>query len=440
MSEEEKRMEDNEEETSGSDSDSSDDETERSLKASLETIEKTLAEFPYDYAAHVERVSILRGLSELDRLREARESFASKYPLTSDLWLAWIRDEKGIASTPAEKDGIYELFERAVGDYVSVPLYLEYCQFALGSVGTEEGNQRVRGVFEKAISAVGLNMNEGGLIWDAYREFEIALLQCSPGDQAQRDRVEKVFKRQLAVPLLEMKATLEEYLQFTGQGKPDKSVESSFNQAKKMLEDRKKFEEDISQSAENAAKNKEHYKEYLDFEISAGQPTRITCLFERWVTEHCLDPEVWLKYLRFLDTQLKIPAVSLPVHERAVRNCTWSGHLWAGYMRALEKCGEQSSINKITPVFERAVGAELSSPPDYLRVWLAYIDFRRRATFSEDDDEKDTEGDRGARKAKEESLRTLFSRAVESLASIEGADPECKVGWVQPMEGEKNIN
>ena len=439
MSENEEGMEEDHGEDSGSDSDSSNDEAERSLNARLDATEKTLAEFPYDYAAHVEKISILKDLSELDRLRVAREAFASKYPLTSDLWLAWIKDERGIASTPEEKEGIFQLFKRGAGDYVSVPLYLEYCQFALGSVGTEEGNQRARGVFEEAITAVGLNVNGGGVIWDAYREFELALMQCSPGNQAQRDRVEKLFKRQLAVPLFDMETTLEEYLQFTGQGKPDKAVEASFKQAKQMLEERKKFEEDLLQSAEDAGKNRGVYKEYLDLEIAAGQPTRITCLYERRATQHCLVPEVWLEYLKFLDSQLKIAAVSLPVHERAVRNCTWSGDLWCGYMRALEKYG-QVGENKITLVFERALGAGLSTPPDYLKVWLGYIDFRRRATFPDegDGDDRDEKEDREARKAKEESLRTLFSRAVESLASVEGADLECKVAryWAS-VEGDR---
>ena len=436
MSENEEMMEEDQGEASGSESDSSSDETERSLNARLEAIEKTLAEFPFDYAAHVEKISILKDLCELERLRAARETFASKYPLTPDLWLAWIKDERGIASTPEEKEGVFQLFKRGVGDYASVPLYLEHCQFALGSVGTEEGNRRAREVFEEAITAVGLNVNGGGVIWDAYREFELALMQCSPGNQAQRDRVEKLFKRQLAVPLFDMEATLEEYLQFTGQGKPDKAVEASFKQAKQMLEERKKFEENILQSAEDAGKNREVYKEYVDFEIAAGQPTRITCLYERRATQHCLVPEVWLEYLKFLDTRLKIPAVSLPVHERAVRNCTWSGDLWSGYMRALEKYGEVGE-NRITLVFERALGAGLSTPPDYLKVWLGYIDFRRRATFPHEGDGDEKE-DREARKVKEESLRTLFSRAVESLASVEGADPQCRVArfWAS-VEGDR---
>ena len=437
MSEKEEAMEEDQGEDSGSESDASSDEAERSLNARLEATEKTLAEFPYDYAAHVEKISILKDLSELDRLRDAREAFAEKYPLTSELWLAWIKDERGIASTPEEKEGIFKLFKRGVGDYVSVPLYLEYCQFALGSVGTEEGNKRARGVFEEAITAVGLNVNGGGVIWDAYREFELALMQCSPGNQAQRERVEKLFKRQLAVPLLDMEATMEEYLQFTGQGKPDKAVEAPFKQAKQMLEERKKFEESLLQSAEDADKNRAVYKEYLDFEIAAGQPTRITCLYERRATQHCLVPEVWSEYVGFLDAQLKIADVSLPVHERAVRNCTWSGDLWCAYMRALERYG-QVGESRVTLVFERALGAGLSTPQDYLKVWLGYVDFRRRATFPDEGDRDEKEEDREARKAREEALRTLFSRAVESLASVKGADLECKVAryWAS-VEGDR---
>ena len=62
------------------------------------------------------------------------------------------------------------LFERAVGDYLSVDLWYDYCDFALGGVGVDpEAPNRARLVFEKAVAAVGLHAGQGAVIWDAYR-------------------------------------------------------------------------------------------------------------------------------------------------------------------------------------------------------------------------------------------------------------------------------
>jgi RNA recognition motif-containing protein len=381
------------------------------------------------------KVSVLKELGELDQLRVAREDFAAKYPLTSELWLAWLRDEQGIASTDEEKATVHKLFEKAVKDYVTVPLYLEFCQFACGSVGTAEGNAAARDVFERALTVVGLNVAEGGLVWDAYREFELALVACAPADQAQRDRVKKVFQRQLSIPLLDMDTTLEEYLEFSGQGKPDKAVEMAYNQAKKMLDERMPFEEKLLKSAKDAKKNSEAFAEYIELELKAGLPARIQSLYERRATEHCLVPHVWAEYVRYLDTQLKHGDVSLAVHERACRNCTWSGELWTGYVRSMEKYGKEDA--ELTKVFERAMAAGgLSYPADYLKVWLAYLDYRRRKTFSEDEEDPDTSKDE--RDKRKSALRLLFPRAKDSLAAIEGADPEFRVAryWAA-VEGDR---
>ena len=53
-----------------------------------------------------------------------------------------------------------------------------------------DGIQNVRNTFEKAITHVGIHVARGALIWEAYREFEIALLagmQTAPGKVPTQD-------------------------------------------------------------------------------------------------------------------------------------------------------------------------------------------------------------------------------------------------------------
>jgi len=73
-----------------------------------------------------------------------------------------------------------------------------------------DGVENVRKIFENAVSVVGLDVANGTLVWEAYREFELAVLTglqppqgAAPSSdfEAQTKRITKLFKRQLSVPL-----------------------------------------------------------------------------------------------------------------------------------------------------------------------------------------------------------------------------------------------
>lgn len=73
------------------------------------------------------------------------------FPLSPKLWLEWLQDEIQFASDPQE---IQELFDKAVDDYVSFDVWLEYVQWAIGAFEPSA----VRDVFERALTAVGLQV------------------------------------------------------------------------------------------------------------------------------------------------------------------------------------------------------------------------------------------------------------------------------------------
>jgi hypothetical protein len=96
----------------------------------------------------------------------------------------------------------------------AVPVWLEYVQYSIGGMGDEGGTVAVRDTFEKALTAAGLHITSGSILWEAYREFENAVLagmQPEPGSvpssevmkltEAQMARITKLFQRQLSVPL-----------------------------------------------------------------------------------------------------------------------------------------------------------------------------------------------------------------------------------------------
>jgi hypothetical protein len=60
----------------------------------------------------------------------------------------------------------------------AVKVWLEYVQFAVEKMSImPEGVEFPRDVFERGMVACGLHVGESGLLWDAYLEFEKAMLQ-----------------------------------------------------------------------------------------------------------------------------------------------------------------------------------------------------------------------------------------------------------------------
>ena len=183
------------------DEDMEEEKTEKELKV----LEERLSVDIEDYDAHVSKIKLLKTIGELDDLRIARKKFAEIYPLTPELWIEWIQDETNLAESEEEKRCIQELFDTAVKDYLSVDLWLEYCQFSIGGISKPGGIENARIIFERAIAAAGIHLSRGSLLWEAYREFEniLILMQHSNEEkQSQKERVNKLFKRQLSIPLL----------------------------------------------------------------------------------------------------------------------------------------------------------------------------------------------------------------------------------------------
>jgi len=97
----------------------------------------------------------------------------------------------------------------------AVAVWLEYVQYTIGGMAEEDGLSTVRVTFERALTAVGIHTAGGSILWEAYREFECAMLaglQPKPGSIADADTmkqietqtkcVAKLFQRQLSVPLI----------------------------------------------------------------------------------------------------------------------------------------------------------------------------------------------------------------------------------------------
>ncbi|KAG8455692.1 hypothetical protein GDO86_001763 [Hymenochirus boettgeri] len=408
---------------------SSEEEDEKENEAEIQRLEEQLSINAFDYNCHVDLIKLLRQEGELERLRRARQKMSELFPLTEEIWLDWLKDEMKVVEEVSSREKVYELFQRAVKDYICPEIWLEYAQYSIGGMGEEGGIANVRSIFERALTAVGLHMTKGSTIWDAYREFENAILgtiQPVPGSipsaeqqqmlNTQLERIHTLFKRQLSVPLLDMASTYEEYEEWSEEKIPE-TVIQSYKKALQQMEKCKPYEEAllVAETPKLA-----EYQAYIDFELKVGDPACIQLIFERALSENCLVPDLWAQYTLYLDRQLKVKDLVLSAHDRAVRNCPWTVGLWKSYILAMER--HEVDHNIVTDNFEKALNAGFIQATDYVEIWQSYLDYlRRRVDFAKDS-------------SKElEELRSTFGRALDYLKQEveerfnESGDPSCSI-------------
>ncbi|XP_033027080.1 squamous cell carcinoma antigen recognized by T-cells 3 isoform X2 [Lacerta agilis] len=406
-----------------------DEDAEKENEAEIQRLEEQLSINVFDYNCHLDLIKLLHQEGELVKLRRARQKMSELFPLTEEIWLDWLKDEIRMASENSERDKIYDLFERAVKDYICPEIWLEYAQYSIGGIGQEGGIDKVRSIFERALTAVGLHMTKGAAIWEAYREFENAILetvQPAAGSvpsaeqqqtvSAQLGRIHVLFRRQLGIPLLDMEATYAEYEEWSDEPVPE-AVIRNYKKALQQMAKCKPYEEAllVAETPKLA-----EYQAYIEFETKAGDPARIQLTYERALAENCLVPDLWARYTQYLDRQLKVKELVLSAHERAVRNCPWTVKLWNQYLLAMERHHVEHEL--ISENFEKALNAGFIQATDYVEIWQAYLDYlRRRVDFTQDS-------------SKElEELRSAFGHAIEYLKQeveerfSESGDPSCTV-------------
>ncbi|XP_011166941.2 squamous cell carcinoma antigen recognized by T-cells 3 isoform X2 [Solenopsis invicta] len=418
-------------ESENEDDDDDDDNDEDVNEAEVKALEASLSTNPYDYSSHVALINKLHTMGELDRLRTARNNMSNIYPLSPELWLAWLSDEINLATTDEQKAEIVRLCERATKDYVSVEVWLEYLQFSIGYMSKdEEGVEKVRQLFEHALTVVGTHVTKGAIIWEAYREYEnmiyISLLPLEDDTdntrkKPQLERIVSLFKRQLSNPLLDMDKTYEEYQSWCAKYGTEieideKSISTCYKQGFAKLKSFLPYEEKLI-SAHGQSELLDAYKGYLLY-IKQNDPDLVTILYERAITDLSLETSIWLDYITYLENESRLERVLNPIYQRASKNIPWCSTVWQKWIRSYE-CWDKH-ISEIQKILENALSVGFSTAEDYRNLWIIYLECLLRKLEQYPDEEIEKHLD---------VIRKTFNRACEQLAKYFGleGDPNCVI-------------
>lgn len=405
----------------------------------FELIKQQLLDNPQTYELHVKLIGITKELGDFEQLRLARRQMHSVYPLSPALWLDWIKDELKVAVSPAEKRQVEELFNQAIEDYEDINIWLEYCHFAIGNVdfNSLESIKKTESVFENALSHQGLHVASGSLLWETYREFQYVLLSQAERTQnstlEQIKKIDHIFRRQLCIPLLNMEQTFVEYDQFLSelgndlyvlnadsQSRIPADLRNDYTTALNRLKILLPFEENLELASEKSEQDSyAAWDAYLNFAVQSRKqkhdkattsssefsPNDVCCLFERAITAHCLNPNIWLQFAEYLEFNLSSDVQRLiRLLARSIRNCPWSVDLWQRYALIVEQSLSQADSNgngqlsdraaedeaarlefadmklfePVETIYETALLAGFENPTDLLRIWMSYCDHQLR--------------------------------------------------------------
>ncbi|XP_006659057.1 squamous cell carcinoma antigen recognized by T-cells 3 [Oryza brachyantha] len=359
----------------------------------IQAMERILQGQPLDYDSHVQYIRCLRKSGNIEKLRAAREEMNKCFPLTPKMWQEWTKDESSLRLESFEN--IEKLYERGVQEYLSVRLWRDYLDFVEEndksvSQCSPSGLTKMRNLFEHAITAGGLHVTEGGKLWEAYREYEMAILTIIDDEEEKAKQVQRIrvlFHRQLSIPLADMESTLAEYKSWEAEqgnandpssdfdGVPS-NVVSAYKKAIEMYNVRKQYEDQLINGDVSDSDKLQEFLKYIKFEESSGDPARVQVLYERAVSELPVVSDLWMGYTNYLDKTLKVPAVLKSVYHRATRNCTWVSELWVRYLLSLERI--RASEEELRHVFEQAIQCSFPSIKEYLDIYLTRVDSLRR--------------------------------------------------------------
>mgnify|MGYP001033361197 FL=1 len=395
--EEEEEDDDDDDMESDDDDDSSEDDVDDSKQETeLVTLRQSIQSDPYNYQSYINYITLSQQYGNFEHLRFARQAMSEVFPLTPQLWLEWIRDEiKFVTSTTEENKDIIQLFERALNDYLSVSIWLEYIQYRIPFCSSENSIDELRNLFERALSSCGVHLTDGSRLWTPFIEAENAILdgiismynENNTNEQLKDKILERVdfilqlYRRELSVPLRNMERiysgeyqdfclSYKEYLPSGYHEKYDLILKKDFEQACEHLQKCEQFEQELIQTHSSLAT----YQKYIQFET---KPARIQCLYERAILDHCLEGELWLAYIDFIEEYLPTNRILQTALERSLRNSPWIADLWIRFAQHMES-NQLADHSELKQIYNRGLNSDPTNLVSFVQLQLAYFQYRRR--------------------------------------------------------------
>ncbi|KAJ2707336.1 Splicing factor [Coemansia sp. IMI 203386] len=365
------------------------------LQGFMNSLSEKLEKTPYDYSTYVRWIELLRPVGDIGSLRVARERMLQNIAAPNDLWLQWIQDEKcqpEALCNPEALATIKDLYERAATEHMTILMWQKCIEFVKELESSDDSDVRsaaveafgsedhLFAVLQSAVDATSYHFSEGQTIWISYKAYVEQMLENSDGEQREAlvELLKAVYLQRLGQPHAQIESTFSMYSGFVtkymNQDYEQQMIEANsiVSGVRKACAKRVDYETELAASENSWGA----FQVYID-KLAKDKTTEakeINTLYERCLVFHCYTPEIWDEYLTFVaqhaDTEL------LVIANRAVRNCPWSGKIWAQLIHAtFAHQGYQAAGT----VYERVMSTHAVdySMAEYAQVAIARVDVAR---------------------------------------------------------------
>lgn len=351
--------------------------------------------------------------------------FAQAFPVAPEIWLRYLKVEAAVAQSEDEIDKLRALFKRALNDYYSIDIALEYAILA-----SRCNDSKAKEIWEELLPAYGYEFTKGRLVWAAWRDD---FMRREPDSPEKFKKIVKRFKEELILPLSQMQLTYTEFRDFVelyGSQLPNfdrESIEVEVKSTKKIYQKVLPFEQKLDKlESKSHTERVDLFKSCIDECADDLEEEYVQILYERMITACCLNESVWKEYLSYIKNRSKdwSPVESnkstifrqneIDIVNRGLRNCNWSADLYIEKMRIFEANNEPRQ--EIQKILEQACAIQYNNAEPIVKVWLEYLSYLVRITSFTDEKEK-------------EVLRSNFNLAWNSLGWQYGnlADCDCEI-------------
>ncbi|XP_075983329.1 RNA-binding protein 4F [Anticarsia gemmatalis] len=415
------------------DSDDSDDEEDEVLEKKVTELEKKIADDPYNYDLHIELISTLWALTELERWRAAFDRLQQICAIRPEHWLTRLQTEETLSHAPEARDRLMRMFEQASLDCYSIPIFTEWCSWLISSGNTNFARDHLEEVLHRA----GPDPLSGKIFWNAKLELEKAELEAMRetmgevereksteyGDQ--KKRVLWSFLEMLSRPLLrgdEALSQLEDFALTYLDSEADPYVEKirlRHIAAMDYLQKISPFEDKLL-TMENSEEKCTVYREYIDTVKVLSEEEKysecdstgiIRVLYDR-ATSACACTSLlsaWCGAVRALCSR----RTYVRTLDAAARRDAHRHTAWTLKMQLAEH--DDTPFDEVKTIFETALSKGMESYKQAESLWMSYLEYTRRRTDTENI--VDTE-----------RLRRTFRLAWDSLAEAWGQEAnDCEV-------------
>ncbi|KAH9925424.1 RNA-binding protein Prp24 [Epithele typhae] len=354
----------------------------------LATVLGRIADDPYNLTLHVEHILLARATNMDEQIDSALDMVTAYWATSDAVWLP-ILERKIAASDLQSADDLQatlDLFVRAEGDYLSIPILQKHIQFLVEryEAFAEQGERP--GALGDMFSAAWMSENmsqicshgvphltQSHLLFDLRRDWELERLQNAMGEEKASlvGLVENMLLERLTQPHSNHDETFQAYSSFTTSYKSEDEYESllvsaskSRAHAVKAYQKRESMETSLAQSGFSLA----GYAYYLAFERRAKKPDMLVLkgLYERAIAEAdkrrfsgdpAAEPALqsfWTEYVGMLRSEDVDDDEVRATSKRGLRSVPASGELLACYMRFLEASQDDEAATEIAAVYVKS--------------------------------------------------------------------------------------